>query len=147
MVFVLGGIILLVGVLGRILLSSQTAFSETLGVATIDEEARRATERMVWELRFALPSSITLSGAKNSITYTTLEGWDAFGPIASSVKNISFANGDISMDGIVFASGIKNLTFDWNGKVLTMAVDLEKTISVNGCTQTLIRRQEVDLRL
>lgn len=115
-------------------------FREDTSLVGLQQEARRAMESMVRELRESRPSDIALSEANTKITFSVppaVYGNPWVGPI-SYYRDISDANSDGVTDQVIreyplgtlkiIANDITSLNFSITGNVLGIGVAAQKNI-------------------
>lgn len=138
------------GAAGSALVTMQTGLTAQSLAASAEETSRRTVDRLVEELRRADRDSVVLDAPTNatSVDFATIEGWDAGGPILSATKTLTFANGQITLDGAVLAAdGIGDVTFNFDGVTMTVAVEVEKIYSGQGRSETMFSRYTAQIRL
>ncbi len=142
--------VVVIGAAGSAMVTVQSGLTQQSLAASIEEVARRTVDRLVEDLRRADRDSVVLNAPTNatSVDFETIEGWDAGGVILSGTKTMTFASGQITLDGTVLAAdGIGDVTFNFNGVTLTVAVEIEKMFESQGASETLFSRYSVEMRL
>jgi type II secretory pathway pseudopilin PulG len=142
--------VMVIGAAGSAMVTVQSGLTQQSLAASVEEVARRTVDRLVEELRRADPDSVLLDVPVNaaSVDFETIEGWDAGGIILSATKTMTFASGQITLDGTVLAAdGIGDVTFNFDGITLTVAVEVEKMYEAQGASETIFSRYSVQMRL
>ncbi len=80
-----------------------------------------------------------------TLSFNAVSGGENSEPVISGLQTISFDSGKILVNGQVIAEGIKDLTFNLDGNVLTVSVEIEREVS--GTTRTVLRRRVAQIRL
>ncbi len=142
--------VVVVGAAGSALVTMQSGMTAQSLSASAEEVARRTVDRLVEELRRADQGSVELNQPTNatSVDFASIEGWDAGGPILSATKTLTFASGQITLDSVVLAAdGIGDVTFNFDGVSLTVAVEVEKIFKGQGQSETMFSRYSAKIRL
>ena len=142
--------VVVIGAAGSAMMTMQSGLTQQSLSASVEEVARRTIDRLVEELRRADRDSVILNAPTNatSVNFETIEGWDAGGVILSATKTMTYASGQITFDGTVLAAdGIGDVTFNFNGVTLTVAVEVEKMHKSQGRSETIFSRYTVQMRL
>jgi prepilin-type N-terminal cleavage/methylation domain-containing protein len=131
--------------LGGVIISSQAAFVETMTASAVDDMACRTLDRVVWELRFAPLSTLSPSLPVNarSLSFCKAQGWLNGQPVLTPTQTFSFAGGKVTLNGNTIADSVKDFSFTLSGTILTAAVEVEKTTTVNNQQRVFNRRLEV----
>lgn len=142
--------VVVVGAAGSALVTMQSGLTAQSLAASAEETSRRTVDRLVEELRRADRDTVVLNFPTNatSVDFETIDGWDAGGPILSGTKTLTFASGQITLDGTVLAAdGIGDVTFNFDGVTLTVAVEVEKIFKGQGKSETMFSRYSAQIRL
>ena len=135
----------LLATVGAVFTSSQNAYGEIVASASTGEMTQKVLDRLVWELRFARADSIVLAQPTDSpsITFEKLTGWNVSTATYSTTQTISLTSGKVLLNGVAIGDGIKTLTFNQSGGSVTIAVEVERSVTVNGSARLFTRRSEV----
>ena len=100
-VVALGVFVVVIGAAGSAMVTMQSGLTQQSLAASTEEVARRTVDRLFEELRRADRDSVVLNAQVNatSVDFATIEGWDANGIILSPTKTMTFASGQITLDG------------------------------------------------
>ena len=142
--------VVVIGAAGSAMVTMQSGLTQQSLSASVEEVARRTIDRLVEELRRADRDTVVLNAPMdaNSVDFETIEGWDAGGVILSATKTMTFASGQITLDGTVLAAdGIGDVTFNFDGITLTVAVEVEKMYEAQGASETIFSRYSVQMQL
>lgn len=133
---------------GTALTRSQVAFTETLSAATLEQEARTALHKVIDELRFADPQSVALDATTDAraAQFESIEGWDGEAT-KSAQKTVRLSDGSIYLDSTPIAGGIEDLRMNLLDRTLTIEVDVQNSIVVEGQTRLFSRSLVADIRL
>ncbi len=142
--------VVVIGAAGSAMVTVQSGLTQQSLAASVEEVARRTVDRIVEEMQRADRDSVALDFPTNatSVDFATIDGWDAGGAILTATKTMTFAAGQLILDGTVIAAdGIGDVTFNFDGVTLTVAVEVEKMYEAKGASETIFSRYSVQMRL
>lgn len=105
--------------------SSGTGFTEVSSDVSETADIRRTLDRIVDELRLSYPNTVRTIDTQH-LEFATIEGWSHSTSQVTSIHVAEFVAGELRLDGTVLAAGLDDVAFDYDGRVLQIAIQVTR---------------------
>ncbi len=135
--------------IGGICFSSVQASGDLSAMHVVDDQLRRAMNRVLDEVRFSDPDSlsVTSSGGQVSIEYAQITGWSGASALLGPTRTLRFADGAVTLDGRTLATGLSSVAADFTSGVLSLGMTTTGTSGGYGDRPPPTRTLRISLRL